>query len=164
MFSSQETSSSGPPVNGCMQNEINRPLPGAGRNQEMFTFTLSSFSIRGFPGGSVVKNPPAKQEMQETWVQSLGRKDPWKEGMATRFYSCLGKSYGQMSLADYTPWGCRVRHDRACMHEWIFQYKRSLNSNPGKMALWENSPPSPLSADFPKKVAISCPQNSPLNL
>ena len=39
----------------------------------------------GFPGGSVVKNPPAKQEMQETWVQSLGREGPWKEGMATRF-------------------------------------------------------------------------------
>ena len=33
----------------------------------------------------MVKNPPAKQEMQETWVQSLGQEDPWKEGMATRF-------------------------------------------------------------------------------
>ena len=27
-----------------------------------------------------VKNPPA---MQETWVQSLGWKDPWEEGIAT---------------------------------------------------------------------------------
>ena len=27
----------------------------------------------GFPGGSVVKNPPAKQE---TWVQSLGGGSP----------------------------------------------------------------------------------------
>ena len=27
----------------------------------------------GFPGGSVVKNPPA---MQETWVWSLGGEDP----------------------------------------------------------------------------------------
>ena len=34
----------------------------------------------GFPGGSVVKNPPA---MQETWVQSLGCEDPLEEGMAT---------------------------------------------------------------------------------
>ena len=25
------------------------------------------------PGGSAVKNPPAMQEMQETWVQSLSR-------------------------------------------------------------------------------------------
>ena len=33
-----------------------------------------------FPGGSVVKNLPAKQE---TWVQSLGRGDPLEEEMAT---------------------------------------------------------------------------------
>ena len=29
----------------------------------------------GFPGGSDVKNLPA---MQETWVQSLDREDPWR--------------------------------------------------------------------------------------
>ena len=34
-------------------------------------------------GGSVVKNLFAIQEMQETWVQSLGQKDPLEEGMAT---------------------------------------------------------------------------------
>ena len=37
----------------------------------------------GFPSFSVVKNPPAMQEMQETWVQSLGREDPLEEGMVT---------------------------------------------------------------------------------
>ena len=41
----------------------------------------------GFPGGSAVKNQPAMQEMQETWVQSLGRKDSLEEGMATQ--SCI---------------------------------------------------------------------------
>ena len=35
---------------------------------------------RGFPGGSVVKNPPT---MQETWVQSLGQEDPLEKEMAT---------------------------------------------------------------------------------
>ena len=34
----------------------------------------------GFPNRSVVKNPPAMQEMQ---VQSLGREDPLEKGMAT---------------------------------------------------------------------------------
>ena len=34
----------------------------------------------GFPGSSVVKNPPA---MQETWVESLGQEDPLEEEMAT---------------------------------------------------------------------------------
>ena len=33
-----------------------------------------------FPGDSAVKHPPA---MQETWVRSLGQKDPLKEEMAT---------------------------------------------------------------------------------
>ena len=42
----------------------------------------------GFPGGSVVKNVPAKQE---TWVQSLGRKDPLEKEKGTPLqYSCLG--------------------------------------------------------------------------
>ena len=36
--------------------------------------------MAGFPGGSGVKNSPAKQE---TWVQSLGQEDPLEKGMAT---------------------------------------------------------------------------------
>ena len=36
--------------------------------------------IWGFPGGSVVKNPSSKQEMQ---VQSLGWEDPLDKEMAT---------------------------------------------------------------------------------
>ena len=36
------------------------------------------------PHGSVIKkNPPAIQESQEMWVQSLGWEDPLEEGMAT---------------------------------------------------------------------------------
>ena len=31
----------------------------------------------------MVKNPPAMQEVQETWVQSLDWEDPLEEGMAT---------------------------------------------------------------------------------
>ena len=38
---------------------------------------------RGFPCGSVVANPPAVQERQETSVQSLGREDPLEGEMAT---------------------------------------------------------------------------------
>ena len=34
----------------------------------------------GFPGGSVVKNPPTNEDMQ---VRSLGPEDPLQEGMAT---------------------------------------------------------------------------------
>ena len=37
-------------------------------------------TVKSFPGGSNVKNPPA---MQETQVRSLGREDPLEKGMAT---------------------------------------------------------------------------------
>ena len=37
----------------------------------------------GFPSGSVVKNLPAMQEMQEMWAWCLGWEDPLEEGMAT---------------------------------------------------------------------------------
>ena len=30
----------------------------------------------GLPGGSAVKNPPAMQGLQETWVRSVGWDDP----------------------------------------------------------------------------------------
>ena len=34
----------------------------------------------GFPGGSVVKNPPVMQKM---WVRSLGQEDPLEKEMAS---------------------------------------------------------------------------------
>ena len=37
--------------------------------------------IYDFPGGSVIKNSPAKQV---TWVQSLSREDPLEKGMVTQ--------------------------------------------------------------------------------
>ena len=37
--------------------------------------------FKDFPGGSAVKNPPAKQELLETQVPSLGWEDPLEEEM-----------------------------------------------------------------------------------
>ena len=39
-----------------------------------------ALQLRAFPGGSVVKNPPA---IQERWVQPLGREEPLEKEMAT---------------------------------------------------------------------------------
>ena len=44
-------------------------------------FLIQYILIRGFPGGSVVKNSPAMQEMP---VWSLGREDPLEKETATR--------------------------------------------------------------------------------
>ena len=38
---------------------------------------------KGFPGGSVVNNLPAKQDMQETGVQSPGQEDPLEKERVT---------------------------------------------------------------------------------
>jgi len=46
----------------------------------------------------MIKNLPA---MWEIWVQSLGREDPLKKGMATHL---PGKSQGQNSPVGYRPW------------------------------------------------------------
>ena len=40
-------------------------------------------STMGFPGGSAVKNSPAMQEMQKTWVRSLTWEEPLEEGLPT---------------------------------------------------------------------------------
>ena len=45
----------------------------------IFTYTL----YRGFPAYSVIKNPPAVQDPQETRVQFLSQEEPLEEGRAT---------------------------------------------------------------------------------
>ena len=59
------------------------------------TFSLDeilalSSPVSGFAGGSVLKNPPALQELHETRVRSPGQKDPLEEEMATLSISFLG--------------------------------------------------------------------------
>ena len=44
----------------------------------MYQFKV--YNKQGFPGDSVVKNPPAVQEM---WVWLLGQEDPLEEEMTT---------------------------------------------------------------------------------
>ena len=60
-----------------------------------------------FPGSSVVKNPPAMQETQGIWVQSVVRKIPWRRKWQPTAVFLPGKSHGQRSLAGYRPWGCK---------------------------------------------------------
>ena len=66
----------------------------------------------GFPGGSVVKNPPASAEdVRDTGlIPGLGRSPGGGYGNPLQ-YSCLENPHGQRSLAGYSPGGCkRVGH------------------------------------------------------
>ena len=75
-------------------------------------FKFCLFVWRVFPSVLMVKNPPAGQKPQETWVLSLGWEDRLEEGMATHSRIPAWESHGQRSLVGYSPWGHkRVGHD-----------------------------------------------------
>ena len=58
---------------------------------------------KGFPGGSVGKNPPP---VKETQVRSLGQEDSPRGGNGNPLqYSSLENPYGQRTPAGYNPWG-----------------------------------------------------------
>ena len=65
---------------------------------------MSLIHLKDFPGGSVVKNLPAVQEMQETWVQSLGWEDPLEEEMAAHSSILAWEIPWTGNLAGYSPW------------------------------------------------------------
>ena len=64
----------------------------------------------GFPGGSVVKSPPANVGDEDS-TPGPGR-SPGEWGWEPNPAFLPGKSHGQRSLSGYSPWGCkRVGHD-----------------------------------------------------
>ena len=64
----------------------------------------------GFPDDSVVKNLPAMQETQETWIQFLGWQDPLEKEMAAHS-SILGWKNLMDGLAGYSPGGFKELSD-----------------------------------------------------
>ena len=57
-----------------------------GSNRELlieYIFKIYLFLIGGFPSGSMVKNPPTVQKIQEMGIRSLGWENTLEKGMAT---------------------------------------------------------------------------------
>ena len=52
----------------------------------------------------MVKNLPA---MQETWVRSLGWKDPLEKGMAAHSSTLAWRSPWNRQVVGYSTWGCK---------------------------------------------------------
>ena len=50
-----------------------------------------AYCTEGFPRGSVIKNLPTVQDIQETQVRSLGQEDSLEEEMATHSNILAGK-------------------------------------------------------------------------
>ena len=75
-------------------------------------------AIRGFPAGSVAKNPPVKQE---AWVQSLGLEDPLEKEMATHssvlaWRSSWTEEPGRPQRMGLQSWTRLGTHARALCH------------------------------------------------
>ena len=60
--------------------------------------------VLGFPGGSVVKNPPANAEDSRCWFDPCVGKIPWSTKWQPIPEFLPEKFHGQRSLLDYSPW------------------------------------------------------------
>ena len=73
-----------------------------------------------FPGGAVVKNPPANagdvRRGYDPWVGKI----PWSRKLQPTPISLTGKLHGQGSLVGYSPWGyielVTTEHTHAHVH------------------------------------------------
>ena len=79
---------------------------------------------RGFPGGSVVENPPTNARVAgfDPWVQKI----PWRKKWQPTSVFLFGKSSGQKSLVSYSPWGRRDSD----MIEWLRMSSRGFLEQP----------------------------------
>ena len=93
--------------------------------------------LRGFPGGSAVKNLPAIQETQGHKFNPWVREDPLSRKWQPTPIFLPGKSHGQRSLTGYSPWG----HKELDMTAWLkitILCLRNCLINYG--SLWFNKP------------------------
>ena len=83
----------------------------------------------GLPSGSVVKNPPAMQEIQ---VWSLHQEDPLEKKWQPTLVFLPGKSHGQRSLVSYSPWGRKELYTTEWLNKVQGQICRLYYSNDRK--------------------------------
>ena len=85
---------------------------------------ISISSVRLISGGSVVKNPPPMQATQETWVHSLGWKDPlathssilaWKDPWTEELGGLVSVKL-QNSWTQLSKWTCTHVHTHTHTH------------------------------------------------
>ena len=72
----------------------------------LVTYILSINNLSSIWASQVaqwVKNLPAMQEAQETWVQSLGWKIPWRRAWQSMPVFLPGESHRRRSLSGYNP-------------------------------------------------------------
>ena len=90
----------------------------------------------GFPGGVVVKNPPANaRDAGDVCSISGSRKIPWRRKWEPIPVFLPGKSHGRKSLVGYSPWGLKESDTTEQLHFKGSSGWRAEMSHPG---LWKN--------------------------
>ena len=131
-------------------------LTGTYKGQNLSNCTLSIHVIyytRGFPGGSVVKNPPANAEDtgDMSSIPGSGRSPGGGNGNPLH-YSCLEKSHGQRSLADYSPQSCKESDTTEHVPDgYIINLSVQAQLCPTLLSLWTVAHQAPLSMGFFKQ-------------
>ena len=99
--------------------------------------TTSSLPL-GFPSDSMVKNQPVMKETQKMWVQALDQEDPLEEEMATHSSIFAWKSYEQINLVGYSPWGHKEvdTTKKAYPAAWLRWTNHMLRNLPGWAPEW----------------------------
>ena len=82
--------------------EQSTDLQRPSRTEYPFSISSSSLTMRASLVARTVKNLPA---MQETQVQSLAGKIPWRKEWQPTPVILNGESHGQRSLEGYSSWG-----------------------------------------------------------
>ena len=93
----------------------------------------------------MVKTLPA---IQETQVQSLGWKDPLEKGMATSSSILAWESYGQRSLAGYSPWSHKDLDTTERLILLTFTFIMNLNTPEIYRLFFIGKKESPFSSNF----------------
>ena len=102
-------------------------------------FPQPILEFEGFPGGTMIKKPPATVgDIRDTGsVPGLGRSPGGGNGNPLQYF-CLENRHGQSSLVDYSPWGHKESDktefsDRPVWLPWtrVFQEKpERINCDP----------------------------------
>ena len=109
-----------------------------------------SYHYLGFPGGSVVKNPPANTGAFNPCFGKI----PWRRKWVPTPVFLSEKSHGQRSLVGYNPWGLkRVGHHFATEQQHYFPSLDSTLCNNFSFSLEKNKITSKI------KVAKWCYEN-----
>ena len=92
-----------------LENSMDSIVHGVAKSQTWLSDFHFTWCYMGFPGGSVVKNPPANAGDRDTSLIPGSGRSPG-EGNSNTLVS--RQSHGEKSLVGYSPWGHkRVWHD-----------------------------------------------------